>query len=657
MNTRISLLLALCGAVLSAAPAGADVVANFTDGNDDATYVDAFHGIAGDGWATPWEENLNAAATLTTQVVSPGDSGYSELYAGGGRYLSTVSTPDADETDIRYGLGRDHGGDGGIPLGTPYHIEFTYRIDEDLTAGDWTGAFFGNDQADRYQMADGAAGNQLPASKAGWQIIGYASADSPNCPEGLEMEWSFVDGLGSGSLAPEMAVNTDIAMVSGGVYHFSIDSYVEVKRWSCSVEYLNPEAGYTGATQATQTNMGFRGTPVGSYVYFSSRASNEQDARAFSVDGISISALPFAGPTNDLQTFAARFDGGGSDVAPVTDVVDAYTGMAGAGWQGPWRYGATSSAVSSVGVLSPGDAGFDEIKPGETGAYLKVEVDHNGGASYGGVTRNYKTYTPFDSGIDWSEDHTIEFTIRIDEDQTSLDNLFTEQNDRYQIGDCGHTRYNVDAASRWMVACYGGEGSFVNAEDVGVWVFYDGQGDAASMDAALNVESTINVVAGGVYDFTITVDPDTQTYVGSVTDGVNTFTTGELGWRGTSTEIGGHLVFSTRSSDDQDVRAFSLDEIVITQLAQSDVPGDANGDGFVDETDAAALATYWGVATGASREMGDFNGDGAVNVADAAILAANWNPNPGEATAVPEPTVAVLLIMALTILATRRARQ
>jgi hypothetical protein len=64
-------------------------------------------------------------------------------------------------------------------------------------------------------------------------------------------------------------------------------------------------------------------------------------------------------------------------------------------------------------------------------------------------------------------------------------------------------------------------------------------------------------------------------------------------------------------------------------------PGDANNDGRVDETDAAALAGHWG-QDNADWTMGDFNGDNVVNVADAAILAANWGPG-AEDGAVPEP--------------------
>jgi autotransporter-associated beta strand protein len=84
------------------------------------------------------------------------------------------------------------------------------------------------------------------------------------------------------------------------------------------------------------------------------------------------------------------------------------------------------------------------------------------------------------------------------------------------------------------------------------------------------------------------------------------------------------------------------------------VPGDANGDGKVDATDATALATNWGTTTGATWKMGDFTGEGAVNAADASILAANWGYGAEEGNAVPEPSMLALLLAGLAVLGLRR---
>lgn len=76
------------------------------------------------------------------------------------------------------------------------------------------------------------------------------------------------------------------------------------------------------------------------------------------------------------------------------------------------------------------------------------------------------------------------------------------------------------------------------------------------------------------------------------------------------------------------------------------VPGDANGDGSVDETDALTLAAHWGL-TGMSWWDGDFNNDGLVGAADAAMLAANWNFISSESSPVDVPEPASLTLMTL----------
>ncbi len=83
-------------------------------------------------------------------------------------------------------------------------------------------------------------------------------------------------------------------------------------------------------------------------------------------------------------------------------------------------------------------------------------------------------------------------------------------------------------------------------------------------------------------------------------------------------------------------------------------PGDANGDGMVNEADAAILAENWQTVGGATWTMGDFDNDGNVTDTDATILAANWNAGVpvGEAT-VPEPAVVMLLGIGLCVLGVR----
>jgi probable HAF family extracellular repeat protein len=86
------------------------------------------------------------------------------------------------------------------------------------------------------------------------------------------------------------------------------------------------------------------------------------------------------------------------------------------------------------------------------------------------------------------------------------------------------------------------------------------------------------------------------------------------------------------------------------------VPGDANGDGVVDDKDASILGANW-LHSGTWLD-GDFNGDGNINDADAAILAAHWGEGAGEES-VPEPGSLALLagmaVMELVYLRRRKA--
>jgi hypothetical protein len=121
------------------------------------------------------------------------------------------------------------------------------------------------------------------------------------------------------------------------------------------------------------------------------------------------------------------------------------------------------------------------------------------------------------------------------------------------------------------------------------------------------------------------------------------------------------LVFSV--ADVGTNAAVAFDEIRMSAawddlfLPLTGVPGDANGDGGVDQLDATIMASHWG-ESGAAWTDGDFNGDGQVNAADASILAANWGAHLGESgPAAPEPgTMAMLLGLAICGLFGRKRR-
>ena len=81
---------------------------------------------------------------------------------------------------------------------------------------------------------------------------------------------------------------------------------------------------------------------------------------------------------------------------------------------------------------------------------------------------------------------------------------------------------------------------------------------------------------------------------------------------------------------------------------QSSTPGDANGDGIVDDLDLTALATHWQQAGGWAD--GDFNDDGFVDDIDLTVLAMAWPAGDLNVSAVPEPTtLSLLVVLALSL--------
>jgi len=88
------------------------------------------------------------------------------------------------------------------------------------------------------------------------------------------------------------------------------------------------------------------------------------------------------------------------------------------------------------------------------------------------------------------------------------------------------------------------------------------------------------------------------------------------------------------------------------------IHGDANIDGFIDDTDLAILLGNWTgpLGTGRTWAHGDFDGDGGVSDDDLAILLGNWTgAPPASAPAVPEPaTLALLALGGLAVVRRRR---
>ncbi len=228
----------------------------------------------------------------------------------------------------------------------------------------------------------------------------------------------------------------------------------------------------------------------------------------------------------------ANFTGGNGATS-----VDQYLGIAGGGWATAWsRTGTAKSGFPTVGSATPLNGG---------GNYLKVQSD---------ITNEYVTVSrQWDNAVaSYASPTTVKFDLRWD----SIANPLNSTGDVLDVFE-GSTF----AAGSFHIYAFGATNGSVPAS---TWAFYNGAKNNAAFDPTKLVSTGVAMNFTTVYSFTINLDPAARTWTGTVTNGINTYTSPTaIGFNSASTSLGGVLNFETKGSFSSDDPTFSTDNISI----------------------------------------------------------------------------------------------
>ncbi len=253
----IPLLVATLGAG-AAQTAQAQIDANFTGGNS-TEVVDAWRGMAGDGWGGAWGSAVQSSrgGALSASVVSS-----SPLEPSGGDYLGVSIT---SATELIYGqVNRQYTSYGEVDRSKAHSVSFLFRLDSEL--GSFNRMFF---------FDSGAAGTTNAESAGTTWIVRVLSSGAVQLYDGAAAFQPAGVSLTQGEVF-KMTINiSPEAIAADSSYTVQIDNLT------------TPGAGYTSEALAFYTPA----TSVGGYLSFSSRVDAGNETR-FSLDSIHVIPEP-----------------------------------------------------------------------------------------------------------------------------------------------------------------------------------------------------------------------------------------------------------------------------------------------------------------------------------------------------------------------------
>ncbi len=250
-----------------------------------------------------------------------------------------------------------------------------------------------------------------------------------------------------------------------------------------------------------------------------------------------IASASLAALTVQAQVIANFTDGTG------TSSVDQYAGKSGSGWAAGW----VTSAPGDSGNFTASVQNTSQLKSG--GNYLSATLTTTA-TRLGAVSRDYTTNGTFTS---LTSPYVIRFDYRLDS-WSNLDNSsdFIDIFDRNTVGQ----GFGGDAT--WGIRAYGANTGTALANK---WSFYNGGKDGASFNTSLYVSSTMSVVVGTTYSFSIAVDPVAKTYIVTIDNGTTSISSSAMGFRTAGTAS--TLNFGAQTTGATDSMTFSVDNISI----------------------------------------------------------------------------------------------
>lgn len=272
--------LLIAGIVVS--PSSGEIVANFTDGNDDTMgganppTVDSFRGAPGAGWGNSWGQYTNLGPPVMTSSVEN-----TNPINGGGNYL---------KVSLGYETGGNFFGQGAVTrqyvdttdqnqLSQTHTISFNYRADTAIELGSIE---------DRFQIWDNSTNFQSSTQTSNSWIIAAYGNGSGGGPQGIVGgNWGFINGNASDtSFGAQQFVDTGFTVTAGTTYHFEITTNPAARTWVASIS-----DGNSTFTSGTLNWRNRTATSAGGYLYWGAQQRRDLGVGPyeFSLDNISVS--------------------------------------------------------------------------------------------------------------------------------------------------------------------------------------------------------------------------------------------------------------------------------------------------------------------------------------------------------------------------------